>query len=52
MATDIMTYWEKMEPVANTIRERYSPFFTEYVEYLYNEVKAVYEQQHPELKAE
>jgi len=52
MAGDVMAYWEKMEPIANTIRERYSPFFSEYVEYLYNEVKAVYEQQHPELKAE
>jgi len=40
-----------MEPVANTIRERYSPF-SEYVEYLYNEVKAVYERQHPEFRAE
>ena len=47
----VMMFWEKMEGFVREYRLRRNyPQFAEYVEYLYNEVKAIAVQQHPELK--
>jgi hypothetical protein len=48
MSTPILLYWRKFEPV---IRRRSGyPQRAEYQEYLYNQILAIAEKQHPELK--
>jgi len=47
----VMRFWEKTEGMVKEYRLRINyPQFAEFVEYLYNEVKAIALQQHPELK--
>jgi uncharacterized Zn finger protein len=47
----VMMYWEKSESYIRESRLRRNyPQFAEFFEYLYNEVKAIAVQQHPELK--
>jgi hypothetical protein len=47
----IIRYWEKMEPVIKIQRERMKwPQYMEHVEYLYNIIKPIVEEQHPDLK--
>jgi hypothetical protein len=51
MSGGIMRFWEKFEYVIKETRKRYNfPQRAEYVEYLYNQIKTVVEEQHPELK--
>jgi len=46
----VMMYWDKTESIIREIRVRQNyPQFSEYFEYLYNEVKIIAEEQHPEL---
>jgi hypothetical protein len=48
----IIRYWEKREQFTRELRERMNyPQYGEYVEYLYNQIKPIIEEQHPELKA-
>jgi hypothetical protein len=50
MSQHIITYWEKFGPIlieARTVRNY--PHAAEWVEYLYNQVKPIYDKQHPEL---
>ena len=50
MSTHIIRFWEKMEPVFKALRERLNwPELFQEFEYLYNEIKPITEQQHPEL---
>ena len=51
MSTPILSYWRKFEPVIKEARERSGyPQRAEYQEYLYNQILAIAEKQHPELK--
>ena len=51
MSGETMRFWEMFAPVIEEMRIRLNwPQAVEWVEYLYNEVKAIYDQQHPELK--
>jgi hypothetical protein len=51
MSTAILMYWEKFEPIIKEARVRSGyPQRAEYQEFLYNKIKAIAEQQHPELK--
>jgi hypothetical protein len=51
MSSAIMMYWEKYAPVCREYRRRIGyPQAAEYQEYLYERIKAIAEQQHPELK--
>jgi hypothetical protein len=51
MSGGLMRYWEKVEPFVTEDRIRLNwPQSLEYVEYLYNRVKEIYDRQHPELK--
>ena len=49
MGGEVETYWLKMKPVTEGMRNTLSPTWSEYTEYLYNEVMKVRRQQHPEL---
>ena len=52
MSSDIISYWEKMRPVAEGIRKQQGrETWAENSEYLYDEVLKVYKQQHPDLVA-
>jgi hypothetical protein len=47
-----MRQWERMEPLMKEMRMRENwPQYGEYAEYLYQEIKKIVEEQHPELKA-
>jgi hypothetical protein len=51
MSGEIIRVWEKFEPIAREWRRRQNwPQAFEWNEYLYNEIKAIVTQQHPELK--
>ena len=48
----VIKHWEKMAPIYVEYRKRYSsPVTGEHVEYLYNEVKKIYDREHPESKS-
>jgi len=49
MSSELETYWLKMKPVAEGIRRTLYPTWSEYTEYLYNEVMKIRRQHHPEL---
>jgi hypothetical protein len=50
MSSAILIYWEKFGSIIEEWRERLGfPQAAEYQEYLYNEIKAIAEKQHPEL---
>ena len=49
MSAQTMSIFEKMLPMIITVRETLGPTAGEWYEYLYNEVKSIYEEQHPEL---
>ena len=51
MSGATMRYWEKIAPVVKESRIRDNfPQMLEWVEYLYNQIKPIVEEQHPELK--
>jgi len=51
MSNAILRYWEKYGPIMAEIRvHRNYPQAGEWAEYLYNVIKQIVEQQHPELK--
>ena len=51
MSGHILRYWEKIGPVIKKRREELNwPQYFEHVEYLYNKIKPIVEEQHPELK--
>jgi hypothetical protein len=51
MSDAILRYWEQFEPIVAEIRIRENyPQAAEWVEYLYNVIKPIVEEQHPELK--
>lgn len=48
----IMRFWEKFGPIYLVLRERLNyPQFAEWIEYLYNQVEQLVEEQHPKLRA-
>jgi hypothetical protein len=50
MSAHIVTSWEKFKPMIENWRERdNNPQLSEWWEYLYNEVKPIMEDQHPEI---
>ena len=50
MSGYVMGYWRKFEPVMVEFRKRHNrPEAAEHIEYLYNEVRRVYEEQHPDV---
>ena len=50
MSDAILRYWEKYEPILAEVRVRENyPQAGEWAEYLYNVIKPIVEQQHPEL---
>ena len=52
MSEPVMINWEKAEPLVYEYRERMNvPTFGEFFEYLYNQVKPLYEKQHPRQPA-
>ena len=52
MSSSIMLYWEKYSPVIEEWRDLTGyPQLGEYSEYLYNQIKAIVEKQHPELRS-
>jgi hypothetical protein len=47
---NLVSYWEKTEPLWTEILERYDyPQVSQWVEYLYNEVRHIMLDKHPEL---
>jgi hypothetical protein len=51
MSGFILRFWEKIQPIALEYRKRYRwPSAWEWVEYLNNKIKPIFEEQHPELK--
>jgi len=51
MSWSILSYWDKLGPIMVEARERFNvPQNYEWIEYLYNRIKAIVEHQHPELK--
>ena len=51
MSGDIIGYWEKFEPYIVEARKRRNyPQYFEHIEYLYNQVKSIRDEQHPELQ--
>lgn len=51
MSGATMRYWEKMAPMVKEARVRENwPQLLEWIEYLYNQIKPIVEEQHPELK--
>lgn len=50
MSGGIMLYWEHFHDVVEEMRRRANwPQLVEYVEYLYEQVKSIVEEQHPEI---
>lgn len=48
---NIVEFWEKSEELVNDLRTRMGyPQYGEWAEYLYNRIKPIVEEQHPELK--
>ena len=51
MSGPVRIFWEKFKPVAEDIRIRWgNPAAYEWIEYLYNQIKPIVKEQHPELK--
>ena len=51
MSGATMRYWEKLAPTVKEARIRDNwPQLVEWIEYLYNQIKPIVEEQHPELK--
>jgi hypothetical protein len=51
MSWSILNFWDRLGPIMVEARERFNiPQNYEWVEYLYNRIKSIAEQQHPELK--
>lgn len=51
MSALVVDFWEKMKPVYTEARvRRNSPTVAEWVEYLYDTIKPIMEEQHPEMK--
>ena len=51
MSSATMRYWEKYRALYKEARVRWNrPQAVEWVEYLYNHIKTIVEEQHPELK--
>jgi hypothetical protein len=47
----ITSFWDKFGPIYLGMRKRLNyPQYGEWVEYLYNQIKPIVEEQHPELK--
>jgi hypothetical protein len=47
----IIRFWNQLGPIYIGLRERLNyPQFAEWTEYLYNQIRQIAEQQHPELK--
>lgn len=50
MSHSIIDYWEKIRPfILQQRKERNYPIFGEWTEYLYDQIKPIYDKQHPEL---
>ena len=49
LSESVLKFYRKYEPVILERRRRDSPQFGEWTEYLYNRIKTIVEQQHPEL---
>jgi hypothetical protein len=49
MSSELEIYWLKMKTVVDGMRNTGWPTWSEYTEYLYNEVMKIRRQQHPEL---
>lgn len=53
LSAPIMVYWERVSPYILERRRRLnSPSIGEWIEYLYNEIRPIYESQHGEMAAE
>jgi hypothetical protein len=51
MSAPIIRYWERSRPMFLERRKRLnSPSIAEWIEYLYNQIRPIYDEQHPELK--
>jgi hypothetical protein len=51
MSSDIIRYWEKIESTVIELRKHHNiPQSAEHQEYLYNKIRRIAEEQHPELK--
>ena len=51
MSGPVRIFWEKFKPVVEDIRIRWdNPASYEWIEYLYNQIKPIIEEQHPKLK--
>lgn len=51
MSGEAMRYWEMFKPLIEETRERLDwPQALEWVEYLYDQIRPIVEEQHPELK--
>jgi hypothetical protein len=51
MSGAVMSYWPKIAPVVKESRIRLNwPPYLEWIEYLYNQIRPIVEEQHPELK--
>jgi len=51
MSWSILNFWDKLGPIMVEARERFNvPQNYEWIEYLYNRIKKIVEEQHPELK--
>lgn len=51
MSALVINFWEKMRPVYTEYRvRRNAPMVAEWIEYLYNTIKPIMEDQHPEMK--
>lgn len=52
MSGETMRYWEMFKPLIEETRERLNwPQALEWVEYLYDQIRPIVEEQHPELRA-
>jgi len=51
LSSHLILYWEKYGPLLKEARKRMNvPGIGEWQEYLYNQIKPIYEREHPELK--
>ena len=51
MSAMVINFWEKMKPFYTEYRiRRNAPMVAEWIEYLYNTIKPIMEEQHPEVK--
>jgi len=51
MSGETMRFWERFQPLIEEMRTRLNwPQAVEWVEYLYEQVRSIAEEQHPELR--